>query len=466
MADSTNRDYADALIVLQSIYGGARQLEMLGSLCEEYGFFEAFPALAAAFEAAYGFFQEYGELPTAEILRRDLEILGREKGLAEVHLQSIVTQAQEWLGKRIVNDGPAQDILKAFREDRVCAKLRDDLDNEHLQKAVEGAARAIRSDPFQKPQEENPFSNPGNYLATTKPYPFGVSFLDLAMNGGAQLGETIGLVAPSGGGKTTIGLQIVERQVYEEQHVVYFATEQKLKGDLALRTFVLATGMTRADWSCDWNNIQPKARERWERVREPWMKYFHFYDISRSQPASIDALYAPVVEQIEKGNQPVFVIIDWWGDVRDALIEALTERQVSEAEIRRRSRGWLKEVVNKASELRIVNFALHQLSGAAASKSHERVQSSHDAQEDRSFNNRMDFAFTLSRKAPNGDVTCRADKARRFRNENFKLNLSGERCRFYLQNMEGGQQDMVDQVLDKPEATDNYLPPPKKEDAD
>ena len=465
MADSTNRDYADALIVLQSLYGSVPRLAVMGPVCEQFAFFRAFPVLEAAFEALYGFFREYNEFPTPVIHRQDLETLGREKGVTDVHLQSIMMQALEWMGKRLVNDGPAEDIMKAFRENAIRSRLRETLETDHLQKAVDEVIGELRIDPFQRPREENPFSDPAAYLATTKPHPFGVTFMDVAMNGGAQLGETVGLIAPSGGGKTTIGLQVVERQVYEGRHVIYIATEQKLKGDLSLRTFVLATGMTRADWSCNWRDISPRALELYKKAEAPWRKYFHFYDVSRIQPTSIDALYAPVQEQIEKGNQPVYVIIDWWGDVRDALIEALTERQVSEAEIRRRSRGWLKEVVNKASELRIVNFALHQLSGKAARKSAESVQSSHDAQEDSNFNNRMDFAFTFSKKASNGRVLCHVDKARRFRNETFQLKLDGDRCRFSLLNdAESTQGELTDPTFDGevPSPMANYLPTPKK----
>jgi len=460
MANSTDRTYDDALIVLQNLYGSVTRLTLLGPLCAEYKFFDDVPALAIAFEAVYGFYREYHELPTPMILCRDLRVLGQERGLSEPHIEALVAQAQEWLGRRTVNDGPAEVILRAFREDRIRDRLRQQLETDHLQQAVGGAAEEIRTDPFCRAREENPFNDPKYYLTVTKPFPFGPPFLDLAMNGGALLGETIGLVAPSGGGKTTVGFQIVERQVYEHRHVIVISTEQKMRGDLALRVFVLATDMTRSDWAGDWDKLPARARERWEKVKEPWLKYFHFYDISKLPLTSVDELYAPVREQIELGNKPVFVIIDWWGDVRDALIASLSNQRTSEPEIRRRARSWLKEVVNKASEHQIINVILHQLKGASAGKSAAHINSTHDAQEDSNFNNRMDFAFALSRKGAGDSVSCHVDKARRYRNTVLKLRLDGERCRFHLQDdPDASGSELKDSTFDKT-ADDNYRPAP------
>lgn len=462
MADPTDREYEHALMVLQSLFSGKSQLAVLGPVCAEYHFFAVFPALEVAFDSVYGFFKEFRELPTTTVLAHDLRQEGIKKGLNDLHIQSLTVQAQEWLGRRIVNDGPAERILRAFREEAIRLRLRENLDTDHLQQAVDSAVNAIHADPFRKVMEENPFSDPEFYLSSARMFPFGPPFIDIAMGGGALLGETVGLVAPSGGGKTTIALQIAERQVYEHQHVILVATEQKMKGDLAMRSFVLGTDMTRSDWTGNWKDISPKARERFDKVRDVWLKYFHFYDISRLELTSIDALYAPVRDQIEKGNQPVFFIIDWWGDVRDALIGGLSGQQVSEAEIRRRARGWLKEVVNKATEYQIVNFILHQLKGSAAGKSAAHINSSHDAQEDSNFNNRMDFAFTLSKKGPNNSVSCHIDKARRFRNNVLRLRLDGEHCRFHLQgDPDAAEGEMIDNVNDTT-VEDNYRPPKKE----
>jgi hypothetical protein len=223
--------------------------------------------------------------------------------------------------------------------------------------------------------------------------------------------------------------------------------------------------MGRSDWKGNWANISPRARERWEKARDPWLKYFHFYDLSKMPLSSVDDLYAPVREQIAKDQQPVFVIIDWWGDVRDALTAGLDGQRVSEPDIRRRARGWLKEVVNKASEYGVINLLLHQLKGASASKSASHINSSHDAQEDSNFNNRMDFAFALSRKDANGNVACSVDKARRFRNTVLKLKLDGEHCRFHLQeDPDGSANELRDNVCDN-DADNNYGTGPRKEDS-
>jgi len=97
---------------------------------------------------------------------------------------------------------------------------------------------------------------------------------------------------------------------------------------------------------------------------------------------------------------------------------------------------------------------------ASAGKSAAHINSTHDAQEDSNFNNRMDFAFALSRKGAGDSVSCHVDKARRYRNTVLKLRLDGERCRFHLQDdPDASGSELKDSTFDKT-ADDNYRPAP------
>ena len=57
----------------------------------------------------------------------------------------------------------------------------------------------------------------------------GVEFLDIILNGGTIDGESIGILAPSGGGKSTVANMILAACVRRKVHCWYFSTEQKLK---------------------------------------------------------------------------------------------------------------------------------------------------------------------------------------------------------------------------------------------
>lgn len=405
-------------------------------IVQETSFFDGYPLLQIIVRAVEQSKMFHGP-PTLEMLEADL---ADSSDLSEAQKKEGMELLTRWFSTSAAfnyNEEMVWTELKQARQVHVAQEVRSELEDEQrsVREIVQSAHRRFESEGFTAGlRESNPFSNPQKFLATRLYEPTGFTPIDICMDGGSEAGELVGFVIPSGGGKTTLGLQIAACQVERRNHVLYMQTEQQIEGDITMRAFCLATGMPRSEWKRGWNHASETARKRMDEVRDAWAEYFHVFSLKDDLPRTVDELFAPAWRLAEEGKTPKYIIFDWWGDLRDGFIEHL-EKTGSDSESRRRSRVWMHDVkaqTGRLGDCRTIMF--HQLAGAEAEKVRFKANSSHSAQEDKNFNNRMDFCFTFSNKDKDDRVIMRSDKARRAENKEINLVLDGEYCRLQHAN--------------------------------
>ena len=429
-------EYQNKLLVLKHLFLRIGILSKAGAEVQQIKFFSEYEALEFLFDRLYGYYIEFNHLPLYEQMATEIDLCGESFSFDPITCQQMKGMLYKWYSAPPqFNDDWVIDQIKGALQAHAVLSLRasltgNELDLYDASQDIEVANQVFKTDIFSVPKDENPFDDPEAYLSQAARFPTGVGFLDEALDGGGQIGELLGFLAPSGGGKTTLGLQIADAQVRKKQHVVYLATEQELRGDLTVRSFCLALRCSRKFFKDDFSKLEPELQEQITQQTKDWREYFHFFDFMDKDIISIDAFFAPVDRLLAQGIQPVYIITDWWGDVRDALLNAAELRD--ETAGRRKGRIWVQELKNKGRSYNAINIVFHQLSGATAGKSAKSIASSHDAQEDKSLNNRMDYCFVMSKKDEKDEMKIFSDKTRRFKNMTKKLKLDGDSCLFQV----------------------------------
>ena len=451
--------YLNRILVCRHVVRRKEIFDQSKALLKEIGYFTDYTMLKTLVDAQIVYAESFhGGMVTKDVITNAVKT-GKANGTLAADDYAAAMELIElwWAEKPEYSDKAVMGILRTARKefiDRQVMQRQEQGDDIHT--IVSEAKRELDSDPFSRSAEADPFGEPERYLAKIDKFATGVSFLDEALDDGGQLGDFIGFVAPSGGGKTTLGIQICAAQVELKKHVAYFQTEQGIEGDITLRTYVQATKIGRSQWAGGWKAVSEDTRQAFEKVRGLWKTYFHSFALRDNMPKSIDELFSYVEELRRVDKAPTYVVIDWWGDIRDALMETVTKGN-SETAARRAGRTWLKEVKAKADQCQCVVIVLQQLSGDAASKSPDRIQSSHSAQEDRNFNNRMDFCFTCSVLDSSSRTKIYSDKARRHQKMKCLVELDGERCMFRAVSADTNSKTMT-------VAEDDYTDAPKEDD--
>lgn len=424
---------------------------------KEIDMFSKYPDLNAIYHAVDEYRSVYKGIPSEEALKVELLETYNRYGIPFSMIDKIEAMITGWYRIPTFQDDVVQDnfyrIIQDHNANLIRNKIRITDDPDELLRVVSNGMSALSENPFTGIHEENPFNDLDFYLSTVKRYKTGVPFIDTILDGGLQLGESAGILAPSGGGKTTLGMQIAHGQVIRNEHVAYFSTEQKLKGDLSTRTCVVATTRPRSDFNKPYRELPFEVQEALCKVAPLWQRYFHFYDISDpiTPIRSIQDVFRPVSKLIDEGKPPKIIILDWWGRLRDHMV--IHADIANETALRRSSRDWLHTVKQEAERLGVSAILLHQLSGEQAEKSSNHKPSTHSAQEDKNFNNMFDWAFALGKLDGKNEAFFIADKARAAARTNVKVRLDGAHCRFtYASDTDFSQSGPKD--IDPPDSHD------------
>jgi RecA/RadA recombinase len=423
------------LFVLKHLIRRANIFNAAKDNLEHIKLFEGYPDMDAVFDVACNYHNMYNKLPAFGIYEMELQMSYEERGMTHHAFVEIMRLVREWFDqKEGWSDEAVQDYLYDVFKGSAYDELQqaDSDDPDAVGKAIDKASKAFNTNPFDGLKIENPFTNIAHYVQEAARRPTNLPFMDRILDGGLCVGESIGILAPSGGGKTTMGLQFAAGQVEQEEHVLYLSTEQALRGDLAVRLFVLASRAERADFRYGYKGLSPDILNTLDKVSPLWEEYFHFVDCysKKDNIKSIDDIFTPLNELIEAGKRPKLVIIDWWGRLRDYLTLNNKDSARSDSDQRMMNRNWLHRVKKSAENKNLSVVVLHQLAGSEAGKSAKHVASSHKAQEDSNFNNMFDWAFVLSKKDSTDMVTMVADKARAAANTKVSLHLDGPHCKF------------------------------------
>jgi hypothetical protein len=436
-------------------------MEGCADLLQSISLFKDFPELEFIWDSAYAFYKQYRKCVTLDALVLDID-LKFDASTCPFTLTSIKETIEGWWKETDLSPVHVSDIIHEYVKEVKVNDLRDELDTDpesitvdKLQKLAETLRPTI-----QLPQATNPFlGDPNIFLAETIKIPIGISFIDDMLEGGTIPGETVGFIIPSGVGKTTLVMQGAAECINRQKHVMVAQFEQRLKGDLTKRMYVLSSRSTRADWiSNDISKVRGDVLQRWRLAAPLWRKYLHFYDnwVSGDFPLrSVREMFEVIDRLAGEGNKPEVLFIDWWGRLCRKL-EASYPGRVSDYDKRQLHQRWLHEIKSYSEDFNVRTFVFHQLAGAQAAKSSKFVASAHDAQENKNFPQMFDYCFVSSKKDSEDNVIFKLDKARATVNSQRKVHLDGERCKFIPVSEDYGSSSLIEAIDDDEEAVSDF----------
>lgn len=403
---------------------------------QRISYFREHPDCATLFLVVYDYYRQFQSLPSMDVILMDLG--SKNQALPQpwptFFLPAVKDMLTKWyaethwddvLVKGVINDAIKEDALLQVR-----SAVGDNDDFSVVSESISQAQTRLSSDVFSALGTETAWSDPATALWQGKREALGCDFIDRVLDGGLAQQDCMLFVAPTGGGKTTLGLQVSSQFVRRSQNVVYLSTEQQQQGDLSLRQFVLGTGRPRSEFRDGWDSVPQETKDLIHRLAPQWINHFHFVDCRRSNRPinSIDDLFVPIDALIDQGKQIDMVILDWWGRLRARLI---TNAQGSDFQARMGTQDWLGDFIDGIKHRNSRLMVLHQMSGEAAGKSTKAKPSTHNAQEDKNLNNLFEFGFGTS--PLNSDNQCRinCDKARSTAKGDGWIQLDPQNCRFF-----------------------------------
>lgn len=443
----------DKIAMLQHFVKRPGDLTRFGDIVEQSKAMEDGDAtISTAWSAIYRYWREYGAGVPHVILT---QCLGAVPAL-RAQRDRIGDVCASWYGD--LNKGLPEkhlvEMIEELRSDTVARKLRNAVDSgEDVKDAIAGAHRQLSASLDDvRTQGSNMFDDTEyvlspDYNRPPEPprRPSYVDFLDFGHAGGMRDGEVAGFVIPSGGGKTTLALQLANECVKRNEYVAICAFEQKMLYDIKVRAYVLASDSTRAAWE-DPRKVPVDVRSRCGAVQPRWQRYFryfdHFCDLD-FELRDISQVFEPVERWIEgereiwanapdRGDRPEprlhSMVLDWWGVVRTALLKAHAGR--SDQARRDLILEAKKSMPAWADRLGCRLYVMQQTKGNARTSKH--VGSS-DAQEDSNFDNFFQYGWGFTSKEENEEnLKANLTKARGAATRSIPVRLDGERCRFHL----------------------------------
>lgn len=380
---------------------------------------------------------ELRHAPSYDMLSMEYEALTREKKtpakiaengflfLDEVFTTRMHEDAQDYLHKAAEKEWKLRSI-RAVRQELQSSDLLD-------REVVNQQEAILSRDLFKKPPVVDIAANIEHRLHMTRRVSTGIDFLDHILDGGTLDGELHGYLAPSGGGKTTLALQLMRGSVLNKRGHVHVTVEQPPDGDIALRAACLMADLPRKAF-LDPDNLSVETRRALENSRKAWSSCTRVIDMSRSREITIPALMGLVDQSSREMGTPAKVFsLDWWGKLSDRM-QGSVGAKISPSEIRMKNREWMDDLRISLDERGMVGHVFHQLSGEASAKGPKHRASSHDAQEDKNFNNLFDFCWVFGKMTAGKVCRLNSDKARSTAGAECVLKLEGDNCRFRRAN--------------------------------
>jgi len=277
-----------------------------------------------------------------------------------------------------------------------------------------------------------PLFNMARLLQAKERLGFGVRFWD--DNGGKfGPGELHGLLGPSGGGKTVMGVSVACGQIRANRHVMLCLYEQPAEGDIAER---ICTHMTetpidvfRDKALCD---LPEEIQRKITFAQETSGQYLTLVDMLKAGAGAggVQEIIQQVEDAIADGERPNLVIVDWFGAMVDRNHQYHPE--VAGDQRYRVLGTQFMDTFNTYSKASGVTFLLlHQLSTEASAKSPGYQPKKTDALEMKTFGYKMDTCSAIGNMNKQNAVCwfC-PDKSRRSWAQDTKIRLVGDLQRF------------------------------------
>ena len=279
-----------------------------------------------------------------------------------------------------------------------------------------------------------PLLDPVGMLPALQKERTGVMWFDSLSGGGHTLGECIGILGPTGGGKTTTCVQILSAQAKMKQHVLLCTYEQTVKGDVSERLFThmldREVDYFRGKQFHEWDT---STQETFYKKRDIYGPYVHAIDFSGDIKSGVRGLddVEDAINDMDKAGftNCKYVLIDWlWPMVKrymTANSKAIGGR--SEQDVATEMMMGFTALAKKTKKIIVV---FHQLGTDAISSSPSRIPITTDAYNFRTFAFYLDCCYLLGTRDKESDVMwSTVDKNRRNGLKSLLVKLNGAWCR-------------------------------------
>lgn len=447
-------EHARRKLVICHLLADNMLMRSCGSLIKRHGMLSSCPDLEFIWTHCLGYYEQYSSMPPELLLSFELKSsydtwMQRDKFSWAYMSQCVhdlygLTEDQK-------TEQYVVDLLNQWKTEATVKQLSEhsrsfDPTNKSALSEMERLVRTAQAPVMTALETEDPFGDWEEYVQDAgELIPTCIPWLDEMLGGGAKKGELLLWLIPQKSGKTTLSMQMVDAMSLAQQPCMYFSFEQAIKGDLAQRSVILGSGWGRSQWErISWNKDNPAVpadvRERLRTAQERYRKYVRLVNgkSTKSVIASVRDLFDAVqrYEELE-GFSPRFLILDWWGRLKDKMTQNLTaNRRISDAELRMHQRAWLQELKDLAEKQERIICMFHQMRGAENAKSASHIGNAATAQEDTNIGNACDMVFVSSKKDRAGNVRHVADVSRTRGNMQKTLFLNAERARLEEMKLE------------------------------
>ena len=439
-------------LVFKALLGDEALMSAAAEILNSVDFFKHHVSYSFMWDMIYEYYHEYSGLPSKAFLIGDLSV--RYGEYSEKHPGVFPEETMIQIITEGIDNPPTKNDKKVIRDiirDHMRGHARTVLeDSENLEEGLKEAEKLLKTDPLSKPKQVElllPLEEQLEFLSNTIKEPIYVPFLDSMFAGGLAPGSSVGMVIPTGTGKTVLTYQIGYEQAMRGKHTIILTFEQKYLGDLPLRVSVLASGAPRSVWqkavvNKDLSLIDDEYKNRYLESKPIMEKYIHVVDYfawDENPLYSIKDLFSKSLEATGlKKEQVSVLIVDWWGPLRNKLLYSMPSDYLRHSNLQRFYMEDCKRSFKTcAQDMGTKCFVFHQVGGGKMGSS-SKEQSTTAAQEDTNFNHMFDYCMAASKLNKAESTTVfNMDKARGEKQSSVKVYLDGEYCMFRNMYMAG-----------------------------
>lgn len=303
----------------------------------------------------------------------------------------------------------------------------------------------------QEAQVVHPLASAPDYINEIARYEIGVQVLSSLLDAGLAPTEVTTILGPTGGGKSTLAVQLGVDQATQGHRVLHFTLEEsavkkanpmdpdddRLYSPLTIRALGAALDITRSEIkeAKTFENLSREAREGWKKLStsknlQNW-EVVDFVSADRSQ-ATLSALLQKARSLASNGSRVSYLVIDplWPLVLNTAQVKGRgTEPKILRAE----AQNMMETIVQFAEELECHIVVAHQLGASAAEKA-ASSQTAYGAAEIRSLNWRVQNCLVISKQNKQGYCEIILAKGRNTGagGTRIKARLDGNACKFVV----------------------------------
>ena len=311
-------------------------------------------------------------------------------------------------------------ILKILEEFLYERRIRPAIQNlstsADLSKGLADIKDAYRGASIAKVKIHDPFETEEPLVGGPVRQAWGVDFIDRITQGGSIPGETTLVLAPSGGGKTLLNIQVATSAALNGEDAIVLSYEQNVFPAIYNRIYAFATGLPISTFmGKNLNELDENTVTKYKQARQKLQGKLHVVDMLEyaeqqggvGGPADISS----IVEDIRhEGKNPRYIGVDWFGPMVNNYMAASGGRDNNKAQVMIQLSDELRKV---GGELGVNIWLYHQLGTQAVTTRSLKVPEPTDAFECRSLHHYMDTVITISNREREHNVAiCGVPKLR------------------------------------------------------